>query len=87
MLHANHSREEIARRGKDHFSREIASRLSSEDEGRFVIVDVESGDYEVDDEDLIASRRLLERRPDAVLFGLRVGSPTAYRFGVRATVK
>lgn len=46
-----------------------------------MVLDIESGDYEVDDEDLNASEKLLERRPDAVMFGLRVGEPSAYRIG------
>jgi hypothetical protein len=42
-------------------------------------VDVESGDYEVGDDDLQATKRLLGRRPNAVLYGLRVGRNAAYR--------
>ena len=45
------------------------------------VVDVESSDYEVADEDLEASERLLERRPEAKLYGLRIGEKAAYRIG------
>jgi hypothetical protein len=43
------------------------------------VVDIESGDYEVADDDLSASDRMLARRPDAKLYGLRVGRDYAYR--------
>lgn len=47
------------------------------------MVDVESGDYEVADDDLTASNRLLARRPEAMLYGLLVGRDYAYRLGAR----
>jgi hypothetical protein len=46
-----------------------------------VLIDVETGDYEIDREDLDATNRILARRPDAVLYGLRIGYPAAYRLG------
>jgi hypothetical protein len=49
--------------------------------GHFLIVDILSGDYEIDEEDLAASNRLLARRPNGVLYGLRIGYPAAYRLG------
>ena len=50
-----------------------------EDKGKFVVIDVESGDYEIDKRDAAATRRLYERRPDAVSHAVRIGRPTAYR--------
>jgi hypothetical protein len=50
--------------------------------GQFVVVDVLSGDYEVAEDDAAACLRILERRPDALLYGIRVGQETAYRFGL-----
>lgn len=47
------------------------------------MVDIESGDYEVADDDLSASDRMLARKPDARLYGLRVGRDYAYRLGGR----
>jgi len=46
--------------------------------GKFLILDVNTGDYEIDSEDLTASKRLLARRPDAELFGVRIGHRAAY---------
>jgi hypothetical protein len=46
-----------------------------------VVVDIETGDYEIDADDLAATKRALAKRPDAVLYGVRIGYPTAYRLG------
>ena len=42
---------------------------------------METGQYEIDEDDLNATQRALAKRPDAVLYGLRIGYPTAYRLG------
>jgi hypothetical protein len=42
---------------------------------------LEGGDYEVDADDLQATKRALAKRPNAVLYGRRIGYPTAYTLG------
>jgi hypothetical protein len=46
-----------------------------------VIIDIETGDYEVDETGLEASRILREKRPLARLFGIRIGYNVAASFG------
>lgn len=75
MPYTGHTTEEIARRGRAIYEREIRHEVEPTQAGRFLVVDVESGDYEVADEDLVASERLLERRPGALLYGQPVGAP------------
>jgi len=53
--------------------------LGPEHEGRFVVIDAESGDYEVSDDDGEALGRAEERHPEAVFFVLRVGPEGAPR--------
>lgn len=76
---------EIVPRGEELYEREIRPKLGSEHEGKLVIVDVESGDYEVSDDENEASGRLEKRRPGALTFILRVGRDgvprPAYRIG------
>ncbi len=85
MPYPGHTTEEIARRGRELYEKEIRRLVEPEHAGRFVVVDVTSGDYEVADEDLDASGRLLERRPDAMLYGQPVGtgSSASARIGGR----
>ena len=78
-----YSDEEFASRGQEIFARDIEQHVRSENPRDFVLIDIVSGDYEVDADDDAASDRLLARRPDAQVWMRRVGSPYAYRFGFR----
>jgi hypothetical protein len=75
--------EEVARRGQELYERNIRQKVEPEQIGRFLVVDIESGDYEVADDELSAWDRMLATRPDARLYGLRVGRDYAYRLGGR----
>lgn len=46
--------------------------------GKMVVIDVNTGDYEIADDDLTATIRLFERRPNAVSWGELVGYPAPY---------
>jgi hypothetical protein len=80
---SDREREEIARRGDDLYEREVRPRLCPDDEGKFVLIDIESGEYEIDRDELAASDRLLARRPEARVWMRQVGSRFARRFGPR----
>ena len=58
-----------AERGQALYDTQIRAQVEAEHRGKFLVLDVNTGDYEIDAEDLIACHRLLERRPDAVLLG------------------
>ncbi|HUG91640.1 MAG TPA: hypothetical protein VML55_12440 [Planctomycetaceae bacterium] len=47
-------------------------------------IDIETGMFEIDDDDLAAAERLLQRRQDAQIWIERVGSDVAYRIGERS---
>ena len=78
------SGEEIAARGNKIYNEKIRSKVEGSHYGDFVIIDIDSGDFELDPQDIEASVRLKNRRPCAVMFGLRVGFSAAYRFGFRS---
>lgn len=81
-----HDREELARRAKSLYERRIRGLVEADaaNEGRFVAVDVESGDFEVADDALGAGARLRRRRPGASVYLMRVGRPAAFRLGGRS---
>jgi|GEM_PF-561410 len=60
-----HPREELARRGKELYESQIRQQVEANHFGKIVAIDVETGIFEVDDDTLVASDRLLERCPDA----------------------
>lgn len=78
-----YSREEIARRGDEIYERQVLPRLSSGDEGKYALIDIETADYEIDRDEIAASDRLLSRHPDAQVWMRQVGSRHARRFGPR----
>jgi hypothetical protein len=84
---AKYSSEEFARRGQEVYDRDVRPGLVPEDEGKFIAIDVESGDYEIDRDDFQATERLLSRRSDAPIWLMRAGSPTAYQIGGRRVME
>jgi hypothetical protein len=75
-----YSSEETARRGDEIYERVVSPSVSPEDKGKFVVIDIETGDFEVDRDEMAASDRLLDRNPGAQLWLRRVGFSYAYRF-------
>jgi hypothetical protein len=49
--------------------------------GKMVIIDIETGDYEVDKNGLQAAKRLNARHENTRLFGIRIGYKVAASFG------
>ena len=45
-------------------------------DGKFVAIDVETGDYEMDEDDYAAVTRLRSRKPEADIWLMRAGYPT-----------
>ena len=75
------SKEEFAALAKEIYYRDIRPQVIGEHRGEFLVLDVESGDYEVDVEHLAAAERLKARRPEGRRFGFRIGYQAAYSFG------
>lgn len=76
------SHEEVARHAKQMYESSIRQQVESENNiGKMVIIDIETGDYEVDKTGLQAARHLSEKNPNARLFGIRVGYNVAASFG------
>jgi hypothetical protein len=76
------SLDELAGLGGDIFDRQVRPSLRPEDDGKFVAIDVESGDYEIDADDYAAVARLRSRKPAADVWLMRAGHPTTYRMGI-----
>ena len=80
MLFEGYTKKEVCDRGEQIYQEQIKPLVEPQEKGKFVVIDIESGDYEVDREHLAASRRLRERRPDSVRYAGRVGYSSAYHF-------
>lgn len=81
-----YSKEEFARRGDEIYERDIRPQVDTEpNKGKFVLIDIETGAWEMDADEMVAAKRLDARVPDAQVWMLRVGSPYTYRIGARRT--
>lgn len=78
MPKATYSDQEVVRRGEEIYERDIRSKVESDHRGQFIVIDIESGDYEIDRRAVIATDRVAERHPDGARCLLRIGSPVAY---------
>ena len=70
---------EDERLAEEIYDRLIRPALRPEDDGKYVAVADESGDFEINANDYAATGRLLARRPGARLWLMRTGPSAAYR--------
>jgi hypothetical protein len=76
-----YSKEEFAKRGDAIYDRDVRPTVKKTDHGKFVAIDIESGAYEIDRDEMAACDRLEARVPDAQVWLTRVGLGYAHRFG------
>lgn len=73
--------DELSALGEAIFDRQVRPALRREDDGKYVAIDVDTSDYELDADDYAAVTRLRSRRPAADIWLMRVGFPVTYRMG------
>lgn len=81
MPSTKHTLDELARLGKARFDQQVQPSLQPEDAGKFVAIDVDTGEHELDEDDYAAISRLRARKPAADIWLMRVGFPTTCRIG------
>jgi len=79
----HYSKEEFAQRGDELYERKVRPNIDIDDEGKFVVIDIDTGDYEIDIDELDAYDRLIARHLEAQVWVMQVGSRYARRFGPR----
>ena len=72
---------EFARRGEAIYERELRETLEPEHNGEMVAIDIVTGAYEVDADEIAAADRLSVRVPDALTWMRKVGSRHSRHFG------
>jgi hypothetical protein len=82
MGHPRYATEEIVRRGQELYDQQIRRTVEQEENiGKILVVDIETGDYEIDEDHLTAIDRALAKHPDAALYSLRIGYPALASIG------
>lgn len=87
MPEASYSSDEIARLGRAIYDREIRQQIEAGHLGQFVVIDVESGKFEIASDHLTAVKKARAKYPEASLFTVRVGYPAAARIGGRVVTR
>src|ERR1051325_2229180 len=74
MPHARIPGEEISRRGKEWYESCIREKVETDENiGKQIVIDIETGEYEIDESGFEASLRMLQAKPEAALYGERIG--------------
>lgn len=82
MGHPRYSGEEIGRRGQEIYDQKLRPLVETKENiGKIISIDIETGDYEIDDDLIQAGDRLLARHPGAALYGVRIGYDAVYAVG------
>lgn len=74
---------DIAKRGEVLYDQSLKQHVEPQHIGDFLVVDVETGDYEIGTDYILPTEHLLAKRPDAPLYALRIGYRSIGRIGGR----
>ncbi len=81
MSHPRYTSEEIVERGEVLYHQQIRAEVETGNQGKFLVLDIETGAYEVDADELAAVQRAKAKNQNAVLYIMRIGYATAYKIG------
>ena len=73
---------ELGKRGEELYQAGIRAKVETDENiGKMVIIDVETGDFEVDEMGIKSSQLLQAKHPNAKLWGIRIGYKSAEVIG------
>jgi len=75
--------EDIVRRGKALYDSKIRPLVEEKHRGKFLVLDIDTGDYEIDADEVAAFDRMIAKKPDAMRYLLQIGYQTAHSMGGR----
>ncbi len=82
MAHPRFSGEEVKRRAEEIYERKLRKQLETDENiGKVLVIDVETGDYEMDADEIAAVHRALAKHPGAALWALRIGYDVMHTLG------
>jgi hypothetical protein len=75
--------EEFARRGDTIYENDIRPKLTAKHVGKFLAIDIDTGEYEMAPDELKACHKLRARIPQAQIWTVWVGYKSVHTFGGR----
>src|SRR4051812_15425703 len=85
MEHPVFTPEEVAARARAIYEERIRSLVEPEHRGEFLVIDVDTGEYELGADDVAVMKRAASKHPAYSLYGMRIGYRTMGRIGMRRT--
>ena len=82
-----YSKEEISKRGQALYESHIKQQVETDNYGKIVSIDIETGAFAIADTVLLATSQLFERYPAAQPWIIRIGHRAVYHFGARSLVQ
>ena len=82
-----YSKEEFTRRGKEMYEQKVRPLVEQGNLGRIVLIDIETGEYELGDDPLLIAQAMIARKPDVQLWCVRIGHLAVERFGFHSTLE
>lgn len=73
MVTTDGNRSAASVQAEEFYNAELRDRLEPAENGKFIVIDAKSHDYEVDDELIVATVHLRDRQPDGEMIVFRVG--------------
>ena len=86
MVSANPPSSGTAERGATLYDQKLRGLLEPAHNGKYVVIDVDTGEYELDADHLAASDRAAAKHPGAALYATRVGAGSLGRIGGRLSL-
>ena len=75
---------EVTDLAREIYREKIKPLVEPQESGKFIVIDVTSGDYEIDEQIVDAFDRLKARRPESIAGGLRIGHRATFKMpGIR----
>ncbi len=87
MEQTRQNAQQVAARGREIYEQRLRGLLEVENKGKFLVIDIDTGEYEIDEDDLAASMRAYQKRPNGTRYGMRIGYPSAGTLGSSQTAQ
>jgi hypothetical protein len=85
MVPSHSQLEEIAARAETLYEQQIRPLVEVNNIGKYLVIEIESGSYKMDTDEITAMKRAAARYPGGKFHILRIGYPALVRIGVRMT--
>jgi hypothetical protein len=89
MAQRHYEPEEVGRLANDLYDKRLRAQVETEGNiGKIIVIDVETGNYEIDADGLVAGSRIREKHPELnprALFAIRIGFNAVFAIGGAVT--